>query len=165
MSNTIRIVNMSYSPAAVPQFTDVVDVAEDRSVSLKTVVADDVRPLTELPARGIAALVDGTPVGDDVQERTATVTLTAGDLVDGARNLIIVSGASAGVTVTLPLTTTMAADTEVWFYASDVTNPVAVDDNAADTIDGGAGPVALASVGTMLRLKNDGVSDWDNIDT
>lgn len=159
MANTIRIVNLAASPCAVTQFTDVIDPSEDRSGTLKTVNADDV-PLTGLAALGVAAFVDGTAVGPETQELTADTTLVAADLVDGARNVILIDASGAGVTVVLPLTTTLTAGTEIWFIATNVANAVAVDDNAADTILGGAGPVALAAVGDTLRLVCDGVSDW-----
>lgn len=164
MSNTIRIVNLSTSPVAVPLFTDVVDSLEDRSDVQKTVNADDL-VLTGLPALGVAAFVDGAAVGADVQERTASAVLVAADLVDGGLNLIVADASAAPVTITLPLTTTLAAGTQVWIYAANVDNALNVDDNAADTIDGGAGPVALTPVGSVIRLSNDAVSNWDNIDT
>lgn len=164
MSNTIRIVNLSQSPAAVPSFTSVVDPAEDRSDLQKTVNADDLS-LSGLGALGIAAFVDGTAVSSDTQEITATQVLVAADLVDGARNVIVASAEAGATTITLPLTTSMAAGTEIWIYAANVDNALNVDDNVADTIDGGAGPVALAAVGDVLRLRNDGVSDWDDLAT
>lgn len=160
--------NASGKTVAIP-FSSPLASGAERSVAIPSSEFDPnmLKYLDNAGASGVGVDMPGSSF-----ETTATavglVTLStqmfsaAGSMSTTLRTAVAINN-GAGYAIELPTAAAVAAGYKIYVFNS--TNSaadldVAIDTGSGDTIDGGAGPVAITAAANVLTFTSDGVSDW-----